>query len=158
MSNDGGRQELGHWLAILANAAVVAGIVFLAIEIRQNTAMIEAQITQSRADAASSFQESIYNSEFLPSILVKVENGEDLDSVEMRRYENYFRAMNRNFENQLGQYRRGFLGSNIPRSVQQAARLRIGGNPLGLRLWEQQKASYTDEYVEFVEEAIADPR
>jgi len=154
---DAGR-GFGYWLSIFANLAVVAGIVFLGIEIHQNTSMIEAQMNQSRTDAAMSQQQGTYNSEFMPSILVKLENGEELTAEEMRRYESYFRSFNRNMDNQLWQYRRGFLGTNIPRSVRDAVQQVIGGNQASLDLWDRQKASYTDEYAAFVEEALAEIR
>jgi len=41
--SDTGR-GFGYWLSIFANLAVVAGIVFLAVEIRQNSEMMKAQI------------------------------------------------------------------------------------------------------------------
>ena len=44
--------NLNRWLSLGANVAVVIGIVFLAIEIRQNTEMTRAQITQSRAETS----------------------------------------------------------------------------------------------------------
>ena len=59
-------------------------------------------------------------------------------------------------DNQLWQYNQGFLRENIPRSIKGGARARIAGNSQGLELWDIQKYSYTDEYVAFVEEAIAD--
>jgi len=103
-------------------------------------------------------QQATYNSEFMPPILVKVESGEQLSAEEMFRYEPYFRAFNRNMDNQLWQYDHGFLGNNITRSIRGAVREVIGGSQLGIDEWERQKASYTDEYIAFVDEAIADLR
>ncbi len=76
----------------------------------------------------------------------------------MIRYSTYFRAFNRNMDNQYWQYNQGYLGENILRSIKGASRLVIAGNSLGLERWDDQKYSYTDEYVAFVEEAIADLR
>ena len=44
--------KVNKWLTLGANIGVLIGIIFLAVEIRQNTEMTRAQITQSRADAA----------------------------------------------------------------------------------------------------------
>jgi len=41
------KEELDRWLSLLANVGVIAGIVFLAIEIRQNTEMVESQTRDS---------------------------------------------------------------------------------------------------------------
>lgn len=39
--------KLNQWLTLLANVGVIAGIVFLGIEIRQNTEMIQSQTRDS---------------------------------------------------------------------------------------------------------------
>lgn len=155
--SDAGR-GFGYWLNIFANLAVVAGIVFLGIEIRQNTAMMESQIMQSRTEAAMSEQQALFNSDYLPAILVKVRRGEELTAEEMLRYETNFRAFNRNMDNQIWQHRHGFLGDNIPRSVRTSVRTVIGGSRLAIEMWDSSKHTYTDEYIAFVDEAIADLR
>ena len=151
-------EKLNSWLSLGATVGVVIGLVLLVMEIRQNTDMMEAQINQSRTEAAMSEQQAFFNSEFMPAILVKVESGEQLSAEEMLRYQADFRSFNRNVDNQLWQYSRGFLGNNIPRSVRGAVREVIGGSQLGIDEWERQKESYTDEYIVFVDEAIADLR
>ena len=151
-------ERLNSWLSVGANLGVVAGLVLLIIEIQQNTDMMEAQINQSRTETAISEQQAIYNSEFMPPILLKVQDGEQLSAEEMRRYHHYIRGFNRNMDNQLWQYRRGLLGENIPRSVRSAVRQVLGGSSHSIEVWDGRKVAYTDEYVAFVEEAIADLR
>ncbi len=145
-------------LSIFTNLAVVAGIIFVAMEIRQNTAMMQAQMNQSRTDTALSEQQAGYNSEYMPAIEVKVMGGEQLSDEEAIRYELWFRAFNRNMDNQQWQHRRGFLGANIPRSVRKAVREMIGSSELGVAEWDRQKLSFSDEYIALVDEAIADLR
>jgi hypothetical protein len=155
MSN---RIPLGDWLTVLANLAVVAGIIFVAVEVRQNTQMMQAQINQSRTESAMSEQQALFNSDYMPAILVKVGRGEDLTPDEMVRFEPYLRGFSRNMDNQLWQHRNGLLGENIPRSVRDAVRTVIGGSAVAMEVWDRQKVGFTDEYVTFVEEAIADLR
>jgi hypothetical protein len=150
--------SLNKWLTLVANIGVLAGILFLAFELQQNTQMMRAQMNQSRADTALAEQHSIYTNDIIAPILVKAEANEQLNPVEMRMYRTYFRGFNRNQDNNLWQYRNGFLGENIPRSIRGAVRSVIGGNKLGLQLWDQSNLDYTDDYREFVEEAIADLR
>jgi hypothetical protein len=151
-------EKLNSWLSLGANLGVVIGLVLLVTEIRQNTDMMEAQINHSRTETAMSEQQGIFNSEFMPAILVKVDKGEQLAAEEIRRYQSYFRGFNRNLDNQLWQYNRGFLGNNIPRSLRGAVRAVIGSSQVGIDQWESTKESYTDEYIAFVDEAIADLR
>jgi hypothetical protein len=151
-------RSFGYWLTIFANLAVVGGIGFLGIEVQQNTAMIEAQIMQSRTETAVSEQQALYNSEFIPPLLAKLDRGEELSDEEMWRFRPYLRGFSRNMDNQLWQYRHGFLEDNIPRSVRNAVRQVIGASALSISVWDAQKVGFTDEYVAFVEQAIADLR
>ena len=150
--------NVNKWLTLSANIGVVIGLVLLIIEIGQNTEMMRAQINQSRTDTAISEQQAVFNSDYIPALIAKRDRGEPFSEEEMSRYESYFRSGNRNQDNNLWQYNRGFLGENTTRSIRGFARAVIGGSRIGLTTWDSQKYSYTDEYVAFVEEAIADLR
>ena len=150
--------NVNKWLTLSANIGVVIGLVLLIVEISQNTEMMRAQINQSRTDTAMSEQQAIFNSDYIPALLAKRDRGEPYSDEEMIRYTTIFRSGNRNQDNNLWQYDQGFLGENIPRSIRGFARAVIGGSEIGIKTWDSQKYSYTDEYVAFVEEAIADLR
>jgi hypothetical protein len=119
---------------------------------------MRAQINQSRTDTAISEQQAVFNSDYIPALLAKRDRGEPFSEEEMKRYSAYFRSGNRNQDNNLWQYNEGFLGENTPRSIRGFARAVIGGSEMGITTWDSQKYSYTDEYVAFVEDAIADLR
>jgi len=150
--------KVNEWLTLTANLGVLVGILFLAVEIRQNTEMLETQINQSRAAQAMTEAQSIYNSDHLPALLVRVRSGADLTSEEAVRYRSLFRAFNRNFDNQLRQFSQGLLGENIPRSLKQAILDEIASSRVALDEWERTKFIYRDEYVEFVDAALAGRR
>ena len=151
-------EKLNNWLTLGANIGVLIGLVLLIVEIQQNTEMMRAQINQSRTEAAQSEQQATYNSDYMPAIITKVDNGEELSDEEMRRFYPYIRSFNRNMDNQLWQYNQGLLGENIPRSIRGAVRAVLGRNELTISVWDSQKWGYTDEYVAFVEDAISDLR
>ena len=94
----------------------------------------------------------------MPAILAKRDSGEPFSEEEMIRYANYFRANSRNQDNNLWQFNQGYLGENTPRSIRGFARGAIGGSEIGIATWDIQKDSYTDEYIAFIEGAIADLR
>ncbi len=150
--------NVNKWLTLSTNFGVVIGLILLIVEIGQNTEMMRAQINQSRTDTAISEQQAFFNSDYMPAILKKRNGGEQLSEEEMNRYRSHFRSGMRNQDNNLWQYNQGFLGENTPRSIRGYARNVIGGSPLGIATWDGQKSSYTDEYVAFVEDAIADMR
>ena len=143
------------WLAIASNAAVLVGIVFLAMEIGQNTAMMETQIHQDRAAQAMAEAQSIYNSAHVPGLMVKVRAGEELSAEETVRWRTLFRAFNRNFDNQLRQFDEGLLAENIPRSLTTAVSEVIAGSRLGREEWARTKSIYRDEYIAFVDGLLA---
>ncbi len=151
-------EKVNRWLSLGANIGVVIGLVLLIIEIGQNTEMMQAQINQSRTDTAISEQQAVFNSDYIPALVAKRDKGEPFSEQEKIRYRTYFRSGNRNQDNNLWQYNQGFLDENIPRSIRGFARAVIGGSEIGITTWDSQKYSYTDEYVPFVEDAIADLR
>ena len=151
-------EKVNKWLSLGANFGVVIGLVLLIFEIGQNTEMMRAQINQSRTDTAISEQQAVFNSDYIPALLAKRDRGEPFSEENMARYSAYFRSGNRNQDNNLWQYNEGFLGENTPRSIRGFARAAIGGSEMGITTWDSQKYSYTDEYVDFVEDAIADLR
>lgn len=150
--------NVNKWLTILADTGVVIGLVLLIVEIQQNTEMMRAQINQSRTEAAQSEQQALFNSDYMPAILAKKNNGDELTEEDEQRLRAYLRGFNRNMDNQLWQYNQGLLGENIPRSVRGAVRGVIGGTELTIEIWDEQKYGFTDEYIEFVEDAIANLR
>lgn len=151
-------ENLNRWLTLGANVGVLLGLIVLIYEVRQNTAMMEAQINQQRTDTAMAEQRSNYNSDYMPAIRLKVLNNEPLSDEERYRYSVWIRAFNRNMDNQLWQYRRGFLGENIPRSMRIAVRNVLGASAVGIEEWDKYKRQYSNEYIEFVDAAIADLR
>ncbi len=151
-------EKLNAWLSLGANVGVVIGLVLLIFEISQNTEMMQAQINQSRTDTALSEQQAVYTSDHVPALLARIDRGEQLSDEDLIRYERFFRAFNRNQDNNLWQYNEGYLEENIPRSIRGAVREVIAGHRLGIATWELQKYSYTAEYVAFVEDAISDLR
>ena len=149
-------EKLSRWLTLGANLAVLVGIVFLAIEIQQNTVMTRAQITQGRAEAAMSLAESTYNSDFMPDIWVKVGEGQSLTASEKFRYLTWIRATLRNQENNIQQYNQGLLGEHMPRAVSGVIRAVIETSPVGREYWEGAKHLYSDEFIEIVDSVIAE--
>ena len=150
--------NVNKWLTLSANIGVVLGLILLIVEIGQNTEMMQAQINQMRADSAMSQQHAYFNSEYLPAIRQKIRSGNELAGAEAGRYRSYIRAFHRSQDNNLWQYNQGYLGENIPRSIEGAVRGIIGVSEFSIAIWDSQKFGFTDEYVAFVEEALADLR
>ena len=106
--------RLNRWLSLVANVSVVAGIIFLGLELRQNNELL-------RFEAASIYFEnrvwgvnkSLENPEFARMIF-KARNDDELDDFETYQVRSY--------------YRRIFLGLNWEFSQSIAGRLELSRN------------------------------
>ena len=146
--------SLGETVSILANVGVIAGIIFLAIEIGQNTEMMEAQMDQGRAELAVAVATAEYNSEYMPEILVLIDQGETLSAEQMYRYQAYLRGFHRIQDNLLGQYQRGLLGQDIESSIRRAVRAYVAESEIARDRWEVVRRSYSIEYSTLVDNEI----
>ena len=74
--------NLGQIVGILANIGVILGIVFLAIEVRQNNELISADARFNRLSLSNEAYNLLSTNRELATIWVKIENKEDLTEVE----------------------------------------------------------------------------
>jgi len=150
------KDRANRWLSIGANLAVLASIVFLALEIRQNTEMTRAQITMGRAQNNLALADMQINSDYLPDIIIKAADGEELSRTELYRYTTNIRAILRSYDNDLQQYNQGLLGENIPRVIPTIVDRFIVRSPHGRDFWERNKYSFSDEFMELADSVIAE--
>ena len=83
--------DLGQTITILANLGVIGGIVFLAFEIRQNTAQMRAEAAYSIHQDVQRMNESEYSDRNLVELLVRAdEQYELLDAVDKHRVNAFY--------------------------------------------------------------------
>jgi len=143
--------EVNKWLMLAANFGVLLGLGLVIYEIRQNSDLMQIQISQARADAAMASNQHTFESDYIPAILVTIQQGGELSEEDMIRYVNWFRSMNRNQENILNQYKFGMLDENIPRSIEDYARATIWQSEYSREAWRITRPGYTDQYVTLIE-------
>jgi hypothetical protein len=110
--------KINQWLSLIANFGVIAGIVFLGLEVQQNSNAIQAQTYQSRTEATQEMMIAIMDSErvaplfaeidtdLFPSDLQKIEN---LDPESRLRVMAFYYWTRLQIDNLLYQHERGFL-------------------------------------------------
>ena len=82
--------DLGQAISVLANIGVIAGIIFLAVEIHQNNDQLEAQARQNIYDMQAEIQRDFFrNNGGLADLYVKDATGEGLAVVEAARLGSY---------------------------------------------------------------------
>lgn len=75
-----------RWVEITANLAVVISVIFLSLEIRNNTKTIE---SQSIIDRSQRVNQSFTNSQLIPSILAKIKAVDGSEPMEVNFMNHY---------------------------------------------------------------------
>ena len=102
--------DLSQAISILANIGVIAGIVFLAVELRQNNQLLEAEVSYSKYN--SDFerrQRIIENAGGIADISMKNRQRQELSATEQYRLGAYLNDLLFNMEWQYDEMREGRL-------------------------------------------------
>jgi hypothetical protein len=113
--------RLSNWLSVASNVAVLVGIFFIVVELRQNRALMRAQITQARADNVTARYAQQSDSDYWPAIQAKRRAAggdisrwvESLTPEEFERVRYYALTEFNDIRNQFYQYQQGFLDEAI---------------------------------------------
>lgn len=77
-------------MTLIANVGVVAGLIFLAFQIRQNTAQMRAEASYSINEGISNLNAAIYSDSMLADIVARGENSfASLNPVERSQFSSY---------------------------------------------------------------------
>jgi hypothetical protein len=135
---------------IVGIVAVVLGLVFVGLELAQNTAATRAQTVQA---VQLDLRNQLNFSKELAEISMKSPEERTLAEALMRR-QYFFRAM-RSYENQWYHYSQGYLDEHLFRAYQQHLRITIGLENYR-EIWDERKqmgffhpgfVDYVDEYL-----------
>jgi len=122
-------QAIGAIADIVGATAVLATLIYLALQIRQNSRsinqqndMARAQTIQARADSVTQLIALIVNSEKMVAVFAKVMADKelapaDLDPIERIRAHSFLTALRSNFENTYLQHQEGFLPDDFYQEV-----------------------------------------
>ena len=147
-ANNSGR-NFSHRLGIFANFAVVGGIIFLGVEIRQNSQMMKAQIRSDLTQSVIAQIEIGMRPEVAAAQLRRA-NGEDALPEDQYFLDSYVRALLRGWENSFYQYRMGLFDRaeyeadlRVLEAVMQTA--------LYVNFWDRYGGQFSDEFRQTVE-------
>ena len=117
--------ELGALGEFLGSIGVIATLIYLAIQIRQNTHSLDegrklatAQAYQARASLVEESQRENVHSDYWPSLMVKYDEGglDALSPEERRRYRAFVQVIITRLDNLHYQYQQGFLDEEFYQS------------------------------------------
>ena len=123
--------DLGQMIGILANVGVIAGIIFLAVELQQNQRMVMAQTRNEIARMTIELQQVNRDPE-QARIIIRGNAGEQLTDVERFQLNRWADVTLRFWENMEYQYRQGLFDEEEYLGELQSFRNRMNGQA-GLR-------------------------
>ena len=83
-------KKVNKWITLVANLGVVGGLVFVGLEVQQNTTQIRAEASYSINEALSNLNSAIYNDPIFADIVLRgEENISSLSLVEQRQFNAY---------------------------------------------------------------------
>lgn len=149
-------EAIGAMGEIVGALAVIATLIYLAIQIRQNTRAVRATALDSSIQAASLIRSDLLKSEDLSELFLSgSKNPEDLNEVQLYRYRNLVSNMLWALWNFYSQYKYAGLPHDAWES-QKFVVARILGSPGGLWYWENFSREFEDDFVEVVNQIVAD--
>jgi len=150
-------ERVNHWLTLIANFGVLAGIVFLALEIRQNTAATYSATVQSITDSSiTGLREFASNSE---AALIRMKGDfehSSLSELESFQYWSLNRGYWISFQNVYFQIGLGALEPRVWASYERIICTDLATRP-GLRIrWAEHAAVLDPDFVAVVERCLDD--
>jgi hypothetical protein len=154
-------ERLNQWLTLAANFGVLAGIVFLAFEIQQNTSMMRSEIYQARSDTAISYFSSRAESGTYSVLMTRLSEHGALDDPttydilsvdERRQVGDWFIGEIRMYDTTLYEYEQGMLDEEFIITWRKGAATQ---GPKWLAFYGDM-AFFRSAFVEEVKKAIAE--
>ena len=149
--------RLNRWLTLGANLGVVIGIVFLAYELRQNSALLQAEAGRQLNQNQTSLYSELMTSPELAELLAKVNRGEELSDAEKIRERAFYSRLILNWKWEFAEYRAGRLRQDqLPDFAWIALLKNEGFMPTpGLReVWESGKNNREPDFVAYIDSRL----
>ena len=147
--------DIGQTIQVLANLAVLGGIVFLGVEVQQNTRTVQAAAVQDSIEIGRQML-LLYGSDAETNRIVYV-GGEDLSRLtpeEQQRYRWLLRAFLTGMQGLFRQWQLGVLPDE-DWSVWSQTTCRTAATPSFLGLWDETKEGLTPAFIAYVESSCA---
>lgn len=141
------------WLNLSTSIAVIMGIVFLGLEIRQNTEMMKSQTRDAISEKQMMFSEWVATESELANTLAKVSAGEELEPWEAVQHAYFLAGVWREWENSYYQFQQELFDKNEfePRLERWRATMR---NEQVRRSWLATRQNYSPSFRAVVDDIV----
>jgi len=140
-----------RWLTLIANVGVIAGIVFLGIELRQNNELLEAEARFNRMRMSWDGWQSYAVNRDLTELMVRAKNGQILAVAEQERVDAVTMRILVGME---WSYRELPPGSPERLYIRDALLDVFAGIGADLEVWNRKKTAFDPSFVQWVEENV----
>ncbi len=148
--------DLGNIGEFVASIGVLATLIYLAIQIRQNTAATRVQIRQAIADSQFANINSRATDPLLPNIIRKANHNEPLTEEEEYRLYFHLDATMRQFENIHSQYLAGVLSEKDWTAIS-TGMMRTLRSQSVRGIWAGMKDAYNVDFSSAVDNILSKP-
>lgn len=139
---------------ILGAFAVVVTLVYLSVQLRQNTKALHSEATQNAHDQTSEAYRALSMEESLADIWVRgVHNPDSLNDTEIVRFFAYWQASVLPMQNWYYQWREGHLDEAFFSSWCTAI-ANVGQTPGFKEFWRQRKSYFAADFSDFMDSKI----
>ncbi|MGH0029311.1 MAG: hypothetical protein ACQGVC_05945 [Myxococcota bacterium] len=147
-------QDLGSIGEIVGAVGVILSLVYLTVQIRQNTRSVRSASLQEAMRDVFSITDSLSTDHELSRLYWKgLADFDSLDPDERRRFSAYLVGLFRRFENIFYQTRHGALEADFWEGVRKTAVLTIG-RPGAAAWWRDASDLFSEEFCEYVEHEL----
>jgi hypothetical protein len=142
--------KFDQWLNTLASAGVIIGLIFVAVEIRQNTQATISASSEALTTQSLDFLALGIDSEVLAPAIHKLKSGQPLTDFEQDQLQRHQYFNFRIFENAYLQYRRGFYDDTEWSRYQRIIASNLIDNAAARAMWSDTAGYWTVEFEEEV--------
>ena len=151
-----GLSQLADLGELLGGVAVVASLVYLAVQIRQNTRTVRASTLHQNTDLWSSLFLRLAEPDLARAYVAGMAGQADIRPLQYTQFFFVCRSMFLAFENQYYQMRHGVLDSEAYAGYERSISTQLLAFR-GFRLWwEMNRSVFSSEFVEHVDRMIVD--
>lgn len=146
-------EKVNRWLTLAANLAVIAGILFLAFELKQNNDLVRAEVRLERAKIRIDAYGQRVSSDAALQANVRSRSGEALNAAETELLESLAMQSYTRWEYVVGEYNEGLLSwESVP--IEDWRRV-VSENPYMVTTWRHRgHKGFDPGFVEFVEKFV----
>jgi hypothetical protein len=148
-------EELYYVSQIIASVAVLASLIYLALQTRQTARNQQAAIAQARTESVVSVNLALSNPDTARMFARGVGVADDLSPSELQQFLSVFNAVMSNVENAFLQHKSGLLTDAAYETPKQGARLVMAQK--GFRAaWRLRREFYSSEFRAYIDGVIRD--